>query len=196
MPRWLYLVPLQIVMIGWFVLGVIFVLLRKRSRDKTRKANPASITTIILQGVGFGAAWSISRPQFTPFLPFDWRAQYLVAAVIFLLVISSICFIAAAVRTLGKQWSLQARVLETHELIRSGPYSVVRHPIYTGLFGMLIAASLGYGHWIGLPIASGIYLMATFMRIRIEERLLREQFGRVYDAYALDVPAFIPGFSR
>jgi protein-S-isoprenylcysteine O-methyltransferase Ste14 len=196
MPRWLYFVPLQIVIIGWFAFGLIFFSLRKRSRDKTRKADRASIATIILQGVGFGAAWSISRPQFTPFLPFDWHVQYLVAVLILLLVVSSIWFIAAAVRTLGKQWSLQARVLETHELIRSGPYGVVRHPIYTGMFGMLIAASLAYGHWSGLLIASGIYLTATLIRIRMEERLLREQFGGVYDGYARNVPAFIPGLGR
>ena len=195
MPRWLYLVPVGFVYVGWFVFVVIFLLLRRRSRDKTRKADPASFGSIILQAVGLGAA-GMSRPKFAPFLPVDWRAQYLFAALVLLLVIASLWFIGAAVRTLGKQWSLQARVLETHELIRRGPYGVVRHPIYTGLFGMLIAASLAHGRWIGLLIGSAIYLAGTLMRIRIEERLLREQFGGAYDDYARDVPAFIPGLPK
>lgn len=98
----------------------------------------------------------------------------------------------AAVRTLGKQWSLQARVLEHHELIRRGPYRIVRHPIYTGMFGMLIASALAHGHWLGLVIASLIYYLGTVMRIRSEEKLLREQFGSEYEEYAREVPAFIP----
>ena len=98
----------------------------------------------------------------------------------------------AAVRTLGKQWSLQARVLEHHELIRRGPYRIVRHPIYTGMFGMLIASSLVHGDWLGLVIASIVYYLGTAMRIRSEEKLLREQFGSDYEEYAREVPAFIP----
>lgn len=145
---------------GWLLFGSIFLFLRTRSRDRTRKADPASFATIILQGVGFGVAWSVSRPKFTPFLPVDWRAQYVVALLILLLVIASIWLITAAVRTLGKQWSLQARVLETHELIRRGPYRVVRNPIYTGMFGMLITASLACGHWVGLILGAGFTSLA------------------------------------
>ena len=121
---------------------------------------------------------------FTPFLPTDWRAQYFVAAIIFVVVLASLIFVTAAVRTLGKQWSLQARVLEHHELIRRGPYRIVRHPIYTGMFGMLIASSLAYGHWVGLVVASVVYYFGTVMRIRSEEKLLREQFGSEYQNYA------------
>ena len=95
-------------------------------------------------------------------------------------------------RTLGKQWSLQARVLEHHELIRRGPYRIVRHPIYTGMFGMLVASSLAHGHRLGLVIASLVCYLGTVMRIRSEEKLLREQFGSEYEDYAHEVPAFIP----
>ncbi len=108
------------------------------------------------------------------------------------LVLASLIFVAAAVRTLGKQWSLQARVLEHHELIRHGPYRIVRHPIYTGMFGMLVAGSLAYGHWLSLLIASVVYCVGTIIRIRSEEKLLRQQFGSAYEEYAREVPAFIP----
>ena len=125
-------------------------------------------------------------------MPIDWRAQYFVVAIIVLVVLASLIFVTAAVRTLGKQWSLQARVLEHHELIRRGPYRIVRHPIYTGMFGMLIASTLAHGHWLGLVIASLVYYLGTVMRIRSEEKLLREQFGSEYEEYAREVPAFIP----
>ena len=192
MPRWLYIWPLNFVIAGFVVFGAIFLLMAKRSRDKTRKADQRSIIAIFVQALAFALAWTIVRKPFTPFLPIDWRAQYFVAAIIVLLVLASLVLVTAAVRTLGKQWSLQARVLEHHELIRRGPYRIVRHPIYTGMFGMLIASSLVDGHWLGLIIASVVYYLGTMIRIRSEEKLLREQFGSQYDEYAREVPAFIP----
>ena len=192
MPRWLYLWPLNLLIVGFVVFGAIFLLRAKRSRDKTRKADPRSVIAIFIQALAFAIAWTIVRKPFTPFLPIDWRAQYFVAAIIVLLVLASLIFVTAAVRTLGKQWSLQARVLEHHELIRRGPYRIVRHPIYTGMFGMLIVSSLAHGHWLGLVIASIVYCLGTVMRIRSEEKLLREQFDSQYDDYAREVPAFIP----
>jgi protein-S-isoprenylcysteine O-methyltransferase Ste14 len=192
MPRWLYLWPQTFVIVGFVVFGAIFLLMAKRSRDKTRKADPRSIIAIFIQALAFAIAWTIVRKPFTPFLPIDWRAQYLVAAIIVLLVLASLIFVAAAVRTLGKQWSLQARLLEHHELIRRGPYRMVRHPIYTGMFGMLIASTLAHGHWLGLVIASIVYYLGTVMRVRSEEKLLREQFGSEYEEYARQVPAFVP----
>ena len=192
MPRWLYTCPLNFVIVGFVVFAAIFLLMAKRSRDKTRKADQRSIIAILIQALAFAIAWTIVRKPFTPFLPIDWRAQYFVAAIIVLLVLASLVLVTAAVRTLGKQWSLQARVLEHHELIRRGPYRIVRHPIYTGMFGMLIASSLVHGHWLGLVIASVVYYLGTVIRIRSEEKLLREQFGSQYDEYAREVPAFIP----
>ncbi len=192
MPHWLYLWPLDFVIVGFVVFGAIFLLRAKRSRDKTRKADPRSIIAIFIQALAFAIAWTIVRKPFTPFLPIDWRAQYFVVAIIVLVVLASLIFVTTAVRTLGKQWSLQARVLEHHELIRRGPYRIVRHPIYTGMFGMLIASTLAHGHWLGLVIASLVYYLGTVMRIRSEEKLLREQFGSEYEEYAREVPAFIP----
>jgi protein-S-isoprenylcysteine O-methyltransferase Ste14 len=192
MPHWLYLWPLDFVIVGFVVFGAIFLLRAKRSRDKTRKADPRSIIAIFIQALAFAIAWTIVRKPFTPFLPIGWRAQYFVVAIIVLVVFASLIFVTAAVRTLGKQWSLQARVLEHHELIRRGPYRIVRHPIYTGMFGMLIASTLAHGHWLGLVIASLVYYLGTVMRIRSEEKLLREQFGSEYEEYAREVPAFIP----
>src|SRR2546423_13054703 len=136
--------------------------MHKPSRGKTKKAERRSIIAIFIQALAFAIVWMIPRKPFTPFLPVNWHAQYVVAALVVVLVLASLIFVAAAVRTLGKQWSLQARVLEHHELIRHGPYRMVRHPIYTGMFGMLVGGSLGYGHWLGLLIAAGGY---HFVRI-------------------------------
>jgi len=97
-----------------------------------------------------------------------------------------------AVRSLGKQWVLAARLLEGHKLVTEGPYNVVRNPIYTGMFGMLLATGFAVSHWLGLSIAIVIFAIGTFIRVRSEEKLLREAFGGEFDEYARKVPAVIP----
>lgn len=99
----------------------------------------------------------------------------------------------SAARRLGKQWSLAARIVEGHDLIDDGPYSFVRNPIYTGMFGMLVAAGLIVSRPLWLLLACAIFLIGTYIRVRIEERLLRETFGPTFDNYKSRVPAMIPG---
>src|SRR5207302_11270879 len=136
--------------------------------------------------------WSVHRQPFTPFVPLGKFFEIASAVLTMALAIGSVWFVSIAVRTLGKQWSLAARVLEGHKLITSGPYSVVRNPIYTGMFGMLLASSLAVSHWIGLSMAIVVFAIGTFIRVRSEEKLLREAFGAEFDEYARRVPAVIP----
>lgn len=98
----------------------------------------------------------------------------------------------AAVRALGKQWALVARVVEGHKLITGGPYRRVRNPIYLGMFGMMLATGLAFSTWWMLPVAAVIFLLGTTIRVRREERLLRETFGEEFELYAQRVPALFP----
>jgi protein-S-isoprenylcysteine O-methyltransferase Ste14 len=96
------------------------------------------------------------------------------------------------VQTLGKQWTYEARVIEGHELITQGPYALVRNPIYLGMFGLMVATGLAYTTWWALLVAVVIFLIGNRIRIRSEEKLLRETFGVQFDEYASRVPAFFP----
>ena len=71
----------------------------------------------------------------------DWTIAIIASA----LALASGLFAVAAVRRLGAQWSFVARVTESHELITSGPYAIVRHPIYAAMLGLLIATGLTFG---------------------------------------------------
>lgn len=99
----------------------------------------------------------------------------------------------SAARHLGKQWSLAARIVEDHLLIQDGPYRFVRNPIYAGMFGMLVATGLTVAPFLLLLAAAAIFLVGTWIRVRVEERLLRKTFGSHFDDYAHKVPALIPG---
>ena len=78
-----------------------------------------------------------------------------------------------------------------HALIRSGPYRIVRHPIYTGLLLGLLGTSLAIGEWRGL-LGLGLALMATCLRIRAEDALMAEAFDEAYEAYRRETPALVP----
>jgi protein-S-isoprenylcysteine O-methyltransferase Ste14 len=117
----------------------------------------------------------------------DWVTIAIAAA------IGLVLLVMAAVKTLGKEWSITARMVEDHKLATKGPYARVRHPIYTGMLGMLIATGLAVSHWIALVAAIVIFATGALIRVRIEERLLRETLGQSFEEYARQLPAVIPG---
>lgn len=183
-----------VVMLSWLAFVVVFAtfLRKKPFSAPDRKREPTSIIGIALQGAGYALAWSVRRQPFTPIAPFGEFFEIAAAVLTMTLSIGSVWFCSAAVRTLGKQWSLAARVLEGHKLITSGPYDVVRNPIYTGMFGMLLATGLAISHWIGLLLAVIVFAVGTVIRVHSEETLLREAFGEAFEVYARKVPAVVP----
>jgi protein-S-isoprenylcysteine O-methyltransferase Ste14 len=109
------------------------------------------------------------------------------------LLIASTAFTIWARVTLGRLWSASPNVLRTdHRLQTDGPYSVTRHPIYTGLFGMVLGSVLlnGLGSSLAFLVVVAI-VVAT--RIPIEERLMNRTFPEEYARYRKRVPQFVPG---
>ena len=88
-------------------------------------------------------------------------------------------------------WSGTVTVKQGHELIQSGPYAFVRHPIYTGLLTALIGTAMAVGEWRAV-IAVLIVLWALGRKLALEERWMREVFGAAYDQYCARVPALVP----
>jgi protein-S-isoprenylcysteine O-methyltransferase Ste14 len=93
---------------------------------------------------------------------------------------------------LGRNWSGKATIKEKHELICSGPYSLVRHPIYTGLFAAAVGSAIAFGEVRNLA-ALPLLLLGFYLKSRAEERLLMQTFGEQYAAYRQSVRnAIIP----
>lgn len=93
---------------------------------------------------------------------------------------------------LGANWSGRVTIKQGHELIRKGPYNVVRHPIYSGLFLTAIGTAVAFGavrHLLAIPLV----FLGFWAKIRIEEKLLTQEFGEQYVAYRREVRgAIIP----
>jgi protein-S-isoprenylcysteine O-methyltransferase Ste14 len=94
--------------------------------------------------------------------------------------------------SLGTMWSLAPKVKGDHQLRTRGPYAVTRHPIYTGVLGMMLGATLlsGIGQWIVLFPAG---LIVLEVKIRMEERLMVATFPEQYRRYRRQVPQLVPG---
>jgi protein-S-isoprenylcysteine O-methyltransferase Ste14 len=181
-----------LVALGWVGFFAFFFVKKKPpGEERVEKRASASRLGIGLQMVAFALVWMIQRPcprAGTPLGPIEITLDVLAP----LISIASAWIGISAVRTLGRQWSYTAQLVEKHQLVTGGPYRWVRHPIYTAMFGKLIATNFAFGHWLGLLLAGSVFVLGTMIRIRSEERLLREAFGAEFDAYARRVPAFIP----
>jgi protein-S-isoprenylcysteine O-methyltransferase Ste14 len=92
---------------------------------------------------------------------------------------------------LGKNWSGTVTIKKDHELITSGPYALVRHPIYTGLLVAFLGSALALGDWRGV-LAFALTAGALWRKLRFEERWMRQQFGDAYQAYSQRVAALVP----
>jgi len=115
----------------------------------------------------------------------------LVVAIGIAVQIASMLLARSARQHLGRNWSAEITKKADHQLVRSGPYAVVRHPIYTAILGMFVGMAVVSGD---LHAFLGVVLIAIayYRKIRLEENNLREVFGATYDDYTRTTRALIP----
>jgi protein-S-isoprenylcysteine O-methyltransferase Ste14 len=95
-------------------------------------------------------------------------------------------------RHLGRNWSGAITQTVDHQLVRSGPYRVIRHPIYTAMLGLMVGTAFISGELHAL-VAVALIVVAYWRKIRLEERHLRGVFGAEYGAYRRGTWALVPG---
>lgn len=179
----------------WCVFLITFWLRKRTPRVRETKRDQTALIGMAMQGAGYFMVWfqPLQRRQFAPVASGSPAVEWSLAVLAVAIAAASTWLVNAASRQLGKQWALAARLVEGHTLIQAGPYRFVRNPIYTGMFGMLLATGLVNTERLPLLVASLVFIAGTCIRIRSEERLLREAFGPEFDAYTRKVPALIPG---
>jgi protein-S-isoprenylcysteine O-methyltransferase Ste14 len=175
----------------WLVWGLFWLVSAATAKPTQRRESPGSrLSHLLPLLVG---AYLIVGPQLrlagmsAPLLP-DVSARYWLALV---LVVLGLGFTVWARLHLGRNWSGTVTQKEGHELIRSGPYAWVRHPIYTGLLAALFGSAIALGEPRGL-LGLLIVLGAFWRKLRIEEGFMRELFPGQYQRYMDEVPALVP----
>jgi protein-S-isoprenylcysteine O-methyltransferase Ste14 len=92
---------------------------------------------------------------------------------------------------LGANWSANVARKLDHELVRSGPYAWVRHPIYSGLLLAFFGVAVGRGD-VGALLGCALMSYGFLRKLRIEERWLPQTFGDAYVRYRDEVPSLLP----
>jgi len=173
---------------AWVVYWMIASAFAKPVRRRESLASRASHVVPLALGAALLASRRFAGPMLDArFLPrgptWFWLGTTLVAA--------GLLFSTAARMQLGGNWSGTVTLKQDHTLTRSGPYRVVRHPIYTGMLVAVLGTAVAEGEWRGL-VAVAAVLAAFLRKVRIEERFMLEAFGEEYARYRREVPALVP----
>lgn len=166
----------------------LYPFLRKRFTGPKREANVMARKAdwgLLLESAGIFCAWC-----WTPGTRVPPPLGCILASMILAPVATLFGILAA--RHLGKQLRIRAGLYADHELIRTGPYAVVRHPVYASLFLMMLATGLLHAGWRMMLLSVVLYIAGTEIRIDSEEGLLRGRFGQEFEEYRRKVPAYLP----
>jgi len=178
----------------WGTFGVVWVIgavYNARHAPVTRRRSGLSYGWLL----GALAVWLVFRAVPDG----DWGSLTLgtswVRAPGLIILFASTAFTVWARVALGTMWSSSAVAKQGHELRTDGPYAVTRHPIYTGMVGMLLGSALvaGLGPWTVVLVLGIVWVE---VKLHTEERLLAEVFGGAYERYRREVPQLVPGLHR
>lgn len=183
-----------ILKIAWLPLIIYWLWTARHAKPNKQRQNLAVrfiaywfpfLIAVALIGPGYWFGDSFLHHRFEP-VSF-WIEGFGIA-----LVITGVALSIRARYLLGKNWSMSVELKQGHELIQSGPYRVVRHPIYTGLLIAFIGTAIAIGEWRAI-ISIAVMAVMIVYKIRVEDRWLHEQFGSVYTEYAARTRALVPG---
>lgn len=176
----------------WLAYGAVWLLTAFRLKPVVRRSNSSSrmwelLILVCAAELLFGTAPKIALLD-ARYLPADPRLTGGGMA----LTAAGVAFCIVARLYLGQNWSATATIKQDHQLIRTGPYKLVRHPIYTGTLIAAIGTAMAFGEirdLLALPLA----VVGFSLKARSEERLLMSNFGDRYAAYRREVRgAIIP----
>jgi len=176
----------------WLMSWFAAALWRDRAANRPAVTREIVYRVVTTAGVillfGFGDPGSaLTAPRWRPALAIAWGC--LAAGV------AGLAFTWWARIHLGRLWSSSVTRKSDHHVIDTGPYALVRHPIYTGVV-VAATATAGIRGTAGAWLGAVIMTAGFFFKARLEEGFLREELGAdAYDAYARRVPMLVP-FAR
>jgi len=168
---------------GWLAWVGRF-LIAPRNREHAQQVDRRARWGILLEVIAYALLWQ--NPFWEKPVP-PWR---LGLSVLFLVLAALLSW--TAVPALGRHWRIEAGLSSDHQLVTTGPYAVVRHPIYTSMLCMLFGTGFMITPLRALLTASLLFIVGMEIRVRVEDRLLASRFGEQFLAYRRSVPAYVP----
>jgi protein-S-isoprenylcysteine O-methyltransferase Ste14 len=145
--------------------------------------------TLPLFGASALLAWPAAHRGWlgVRFVPFNAAMEWIGAAA----TVAGLLLAVWARRSLGANWSAMVTLKEGHELIRSGPYRRIRHPIYTGILLAFLGTAIAVGRVEAL-VAFAIVWASFWAKARREESFLAQEFGDRFEAHRQKTGMFLP----
>jgi protein-S-isoprenylcysteine O-methyltransferase Ste14 len=169
----------------WFILVVYLIVSAIGVKPDTQ---PHALQSVVLL-LAIIAAFLLPNLPIFHFLNFAPVNPALSSVGLFL-TISGMAFFVWARQNLGRNWSQTVSAKEDHELVTSGPYRYVRHPMYTGGFVACLGSAIACGGaWIFLLVFLGAIF---FWRVGAEDKLMAQQFPNEFPGYKQRTKALIP----
>jgi protein-S-isoprenylcysteine O-methyltransferase Ste14 len=130
---------------------------------------------------------------FTPFLSFaDYPLHPAAFAIGVVVLCSGIWLFYRSHADLGKNWSISLEIREDHQLVTSGVYRLIRHPMYTAIFLQAFAQALLLSNWVAGPSCLLAFLLMFVLRVDGEEQMMQKTFGEAYTGYTHRTNRLIP----
>jgi protein-S-isoprenylcysteine O-methyltransferase Ste14 len=181
--------PQHFSLVAWAVWFVLWTLASQwRARAVRRPAVGDELAYRVLVGVGVVLLFGLVRLRSGPAL---WQLSSGVAWALVTLTLAGFLFTWWARVTLGTLWSSSVTRKAHHRVVDTGPYGLVRHPIYTGLIVAACSTAALRATWPSL-LGAVILTLGFYVKARLEERFLREQLGEPYAQYAGRVGMLVP----
>jgi len=177
------------------VVWIVFVLywqVKAADTKATQRLEPAAsrIFRLLIFGIAI-ALLSIPRLPLRWLYVQLWPQGYLPFWLGAAVTVAGLLFAVWAREHLGRNWSRSVTIKEGHELIATGPYAVVRHPIYTGILMGFVGIAIAISQVRGLIVV--VLIFGVFwIKLRMEEEYMRSQFGETYATYARQTAALVP----
>jgi protein-S-isoprenylcysteine O-methyltransferase Ste14 len=172
--------------IAWLAYWVLMAFATKRTVERTGFIGYRVVAVILVVGlVGAGRLLDVSSQLRL------WQTSLAAGVATDCIVLAGAAFSVWARITLGRNWSAEVTFKQDHELIESGPYALVRHPIYTGIIAMGLGTAINYGRVIGFVLLVSL-CGAFWWKALQEERIMSSHFPDAYAEYKKRVRAIIP----
>ncbi|MGB8322412.1 MAG: isoprenylcysteine carboxylmethyltransferase family protein [Candidatus Acidiferrum sp.] len=175
----------------WMVLGALWLAMWFTMKRAKKIENPLEIAQHAIPAiVGFWLIfekswkWAPLQQHVLPDVPSVWVSGLVVT-------VAGVAMAIWARFSLGRNWSGVVTLKDNHQLVGSGPYRWIRHPIYTGILVAAVGTAMIHGHlraWIGVAVL----LLTFYFKARREEKFLQQEFGSGFEEHARRTGMFLP----
>lgn len=181
-------IAFAVMWIAWLASWLLAALWANRTEKRASSRQTFIYQITILAGAALLTPWATRKLATAPL----WHAGLAGGWALAVLTLAGLLFTWWARLHLGRLWSGTITRKEGHRIVDTGPYALVRHPIYTGLITAILASAVAEATWPAL-LGGALVTLGLWLKARIEERFLTAELGAdAYGAYRRRVPMLVP----